>query len=137
MREKAPPVLNIEPIAHDQPPLDPTSIQRLAIEAARLLDDRHCEDVVVFDVRQLSQLTDYILIASGSSDRQMKSVGLELGKLFSEYGLKPYGSECDPSIQWFVLDLVEVMIHLFEPSTRSHYDLEMLWGDAPTISWHK
>lgn len=108
-----------------------------AIEAARLLRDRHCEDIVVFDVRGLSQLTDYVIIGTGTSDRQMKAVGSEVADLAKQRGVTRFGSERDESSTWIVLDFVDVMLHLFEPATRGHYDLEMMWGDAPQVPWRR
>ena len=108
-----------------------------AIEAARLLADSHCEDLVVFDVRELSPVTQYILIASGTSDRQIKALGGHVSELGRELGFGRIGSEQDGATTWLVLDYVEVMVHLFEPVTRAHYDLELLWGDAPRVSWHR
>ena len=116
---------------------DLTATRALVVEAARLLHNRHCEEVIAFDVSQLSQLTDYILIGSGTSDRQMRSIEDEMIALFGTHGLQTYGSERDPNTTWFVLDFVDVMIHLFEPNTRAHYDLEMLWGDAPKVHWQQ
>ena len=106
-----------------------------AVEAARLLADSHCEDVVVFDVRGLSQLTNFVLIASGTSDRQMKAVGHHVEELGQAHGMERLGQERDESTTWIVLDFIDVMVHLFEPVTRAHYDLEMLWGDAPRVPW--
>ncbi|MCC6580989.1 MAG: ribosome silencing factor [Phycisphaeraceae bacterium] len=107
------------------------------VEAARLLHDRHLEDILVFDVRGLSQITDYIIIASGNSDRQIRALGDELEQLAQNYMLPRYGRDVDGPCQWLVIDLVDVIVHLFEPAMRSHYDLEMMWGDAPTIEWRR
>jgi ribosome-associated protein len=108
-----------------------------AIAAAQLLHDYRCEDVVVFDVRGLSEVTNYILLATGSSDRQLKSAARYLGDLAGEHGMERLGSERDEASTWVVLDYVEVMVHLFEPVTRAHYDLEMLWGDAERVRWRQ
>lgn len=115
---------------------DPTT-RAFVLDAARLLADSHCEDVLVFDVRGLSQLTDYIVIATGTSDRQMKSVAGDVGELGREHGLQRIGSERDDSSTWIVMDFVDAMIHLFEPATRGHYDLEMMWGDAKRVPWRR
>jgi len=106
-----------------------------AIEAARLLKALHGEQVLIFDVRGLSDVTDYILIASGTSDRQIKSLGEDLKGLGEEHGLTKFGGEVDGQTTWLVLDFVDVIVHLFEPNTRAHYDLEMMWGDAPKVEW--
>ena len=109
--------------------------RRFAIESAAFLARHHCEDVVIFDVRRLCDITDYILIATGTSDRQMKSVSEEVEELATQAKLERYGREQDDMTSWLVIDFVDVIVHLFEPTTRAHYDLEMLWGDAPRIEW--
>ena len=112
-------------------------MRRFAIEAAQLLSDSHCEDVQVYDVRGLSEVTDFILIASGTSDRQIKSVAGYVNELAKQHDLQRFGSDRDDASTWLVLDYVDLMIHLFEPTTRAHYDLEMMWGDAPRIEWQR
>jgi len=116
---------------------DVEQARAFAIEAARLIADLRCEDIVVFDVSEVSQLTHFIVIATGSSDRQIKSVGGDVADLGEEQGFPRYGSDRDGSSTWIVMDLVEVMVHLFEPATRAHYDLEMMWGDAPKVPWRR
>ncbi len=110
-------------------------VRGFAVEAARLLADLHCEQVLLYDVRGMSDLTDYVLIASGTSDRQIRSVGRHVQDLARTYGLGRFGDERDTTTRWLVLDFVEVMVHVFEPATRAHYDLEMLWGDAESVRW--
>lgn len=110
---------------------------RLTIEAARLLQDRHCENIVAFDVAGLSPVTDYVVIASGTSDRQVRSVGHEVATLAKSKGFPRLGSDRDEDYRWFVVDFGAVMVHLFEPVTRGHYDLEMLWGDAKRVKWRR
>ncbi len=111
------------------------TVRAFAIEAAKLVRSLHGEDVIIFDVRGLSDVTDYILIASGTSDRQIKSLGDDLKHLGQEHGLPRYGGEVDGPTTWLVVDFVDVVVHLFEPNTRAHYDLEMMWGDAPRVEW--
>ena len=108
-----------------------------AIAAARTLADSRCTDVLVFDVRRLSQVTDYLIIASGTSDRQMSSAARDAGDVAREMGMQRYGGEADEQTLWLVQDYVTVMIHLFEPLTRAHYDLEMMWGDADVVTWQR
>lgn len=109
--------------------------RQFAIEAARLLRDRHCEDIIIFDVRGTSPITDFIVIGTGTSDRQMKSVAGEVADAAKEQDFARYGTERDTGSTWVIVDFVEVMLHLFEPATRAHYDLEMMWGDCPRIEW--
>ena len=108
-----------------------------AVSAARLMLDSHCEDIVVFDVRGISQLTDFIVIASGTSDRQIRSVGDHLEETAKEFELERFGGEVDKTTTWLVVDFVDVVVHLFEPVMRAHYDLEMMWGDAPKVEWRR
>lgn len=121
------------------PPSRPSkgeSGEGFAAAAAREMADLHCEDIVVFDVRGLSPLTNYIVIGSGTSDRQVKAVAGHVSELARDrFDLEKFGTDRDESSTWLVLDFIDVMVHLFEPATRAHYDLEMLWGDAPTIDW--
>ena len=112
-------------------------IRSFAVEAARLLRDRHCEDILVFDVRGMSDVTDYIVIASGTSDRQIKSVGSELESIAKAAGVERFGTEVDEPTNWLVVDFVDIVVHLFEPAARAHYDLEMMWGDAPQVKWRR
>lgn len=106
-----------------------------AVEAARLILDDKCHDVVVLDVRGLSQVTDYIVIGSGTSDRQMRSALDDVAKLGAEQGFRSFRTNADERATWLLADFVDVVVHLFEPNTRALYDLEMLWGDADRIEW--
>ncbi len=107
----------------------------LAIEAARALDESKCEHVLVLDVSSLSQLTDFLVIGSGTSDRQMRTAIAKAQDAAEAIGHAPFRSSADGGATWLVLDFVDVVVHVFEPATRAHYDLEMLWGDAPEVDW--
>ena len=106
-----------------------------AIEAARLLRDNRCEGVVVLDVTGKSSVSDYIVIGTGTSDRQMRSTLEEVSELGETQGLPPARLNQDERAVWLLADCVDVVVHLFEPNTRAHYDLEMLWGDAGRVEW--
>lgn len=97
--------------------------------------DSHCEDVRVLDLRALSQVTDYFVIGSGTSDRQIRSVGGELERMGREQEQPIHGMHGKESGRWLVVDFVDVVAHLFSPDQREYYDLESLWGDAPRIDW--
>jgi ribosome-associated protein len=104
-----------------------------AVEAGRLLQDRHCEDVLLLDVTGLSQVCDYVLIATGTSDRQMKSVSDEVADLGEEMKFPAFRKNIDTGATWIVVDFITVVLHLFEPQRRAYYDLEDLWSDAKRI----
>jgi len=116
---------------------DPKQVLDFAIESARLLFDDKCEEVMVLDVRGKSVLSDYIVLGSGSSDRQMTSVLEHVEELGDKTGFSCYHRAVDQGTKWLLADFVDVVVHLFEPNTRAHYDIEMLWGDAPHISWER
>ncbi len=120
--------------------MSPEELKRLrsfAEEAARLLDDRHCEEVRLIDVRGISQVCDYLLIASGTSDRQMKSVASELEDLGDSTGHPCFRSSEDAATTWIVIDFIHLVVHLFEPMQREYYALEELWSDGRDIPWER
>ena len=114
---------------------DHRKLRDFAIEAARLMADRHCQDVLLLDVRGLSQVCDYVLIGSGTSDRQMKSLAEELEDLGRANDNPIFRSSRDTGVTWIVIDFVDLVAHLFEPDQRAYYDLESLWSDAESVDW--
>ncbi len=108
-----------------------------AVEAARLLHDRKCTDVTLLDLRGLSEVANFVLIGTGTSDRQMKSVADELRDFGAERGEATFARDRDPAATWIVVDFVDLIVHLFEPNQRAYYDLEALWGDAPRVRWER
>ncbi len=116
---------------------DADRARAFAIEAARLVRDDKCEDVVVLDVRKRSSMTDFLVIGSGTSDRQMRSVLQHVEELGGKTGNPAVRVSVDERSTWILADFVDVMVHLFEPNTRAHYDLEMLWGDCERVSWER
>ena len=106
-----------------------------AVEVARIAHDHKGEDVVAFDLRGISPITDFTVIVTGTSDRQMRGAAervLEYGK---KVGERPYGLCGLQSGTWIVIDYVDVVFHIFSRAHRTFYDLELLWGDAPRIDW--
>jgi ribosome-associated protein len=116
---------------------DPAHARAFAIDAARLVRDDKCDDVMLLDVRGVSQITDYILIGTGTSDRQMHSVIKHVEDLAKERNMTAVRSTADERSTWLIADFVDVIVHLFEPNTRAHYDLESLWGDSERIEWER
>ena len=108
-----------------------------AIEAARLCADTRCHQVVVLDMRALSPVCDYFVIASGTSKRQMHTVADDLAELGDEKNYTPYHGSGRESDQWVLIDFVHVVVHVFNDESRRFYDLENLWGDAPKVEWER
>lgn len=102
-----------------------------------MLGDYQCADVTVLDIRGRNQVMDFVVIGSGTSATQMRSVLEYVEKLGEKQGFAAYRSSRDERGLWLVLDCVDVVVHLFEPNTRAHYDLEMMWGDAPRVEWER
>ncbi len=116
--------------------------QAQALEYSKLcaqqLKDDKTEDVLVLDLRGRSQVTDFFVIGSGSSQRQMRSSAQHAATLAKGLGMSIVKDNLgERDSDWFIIDAVDVVVHLFEPDTRLFYDLEMLWGDAPRIDWRR
>jgi ribosome-associated protein len=115
----------------------PAQVKAFALEAARLLADNKCQDIVLLDVTSLSQVSDFLVVANGSSDRQMRSTADEVAEIAAKHGYTTFRKDVDDRSTWIVVDFVDVVVHIFEPNTRAHYDLEMLWQDAPRVEWER
>ena len=114
---------------------DPEKVLAFAIESARTCFDMKCTDVVLLDVKGQSQICDYIVVASGTSERQMRSVAEHLEDVGKESGNPLYRTNRDVGSTWVVVDFVETIIHLFEPDQRLYYDIEALWNDGAHVEW--
>ena len=110
-------------------------LRRFVVRAAGELRDGKCTDILILDVRGLSPVTHYVMIANGTSDTQLRAVARDITAFAKQNGHQRYGNERDEASTWLALDFIDLMVHLFEPATRSTYDLEMMWGDAPRVPW--
>jgi ribosome-associated protein len=108
--------------------------KNLADVVANALDDLKGNDVVTLDVRGLSGFTDYMVIASGTSNRHVKSLAERAQERSRELGIKPIGVEGEQMGEWVLVDFGDVVLHVMLPETRKFYDLERLWHTpaAPT-----
>jgi|UniRef100_A0A7V3RGH1 ribosome-associated protein len=100
----------------------------LAKEIARIICDKKGEDIVIFDLREISPITDFFVIATGLSEIHNKT----LAEYLMEYE-KPDHIEGLEGGGWILLDYIDVIVHLFLKEAREFYGLERLWGDAPQI----
>lgn len=106
-----------------------------ALAAARVAESRHCSDIVVLNLTGMSPATDYFVIATGTSDRQMRTVADEISEAGRNVGMKRFGRAGYEQARWILLDFVDVVVHLFDAEYRDYYDLELLWGDAERIDF--
>lgn len=107
----------------------------MAEQAARLAADTRCRDVTVLDLRKLWPVADFLVVATGTSQRQMRSVCDEIEELAARAGAKAFSRSGYEGQTWIVIDFIDVVVHVFSPEARSYYDLDNLWGDAPKIPW--
>ena len=108
-----------------------------ALAAARVASERHCSDIVVLDLKGKSPATDYFVIATGTSDRQMRAVTDEICEAARDMGQQRFGRAGYEQARWILLDFIDVVIHIFDREYRDYYDLELLWGDARRLKWDK
>ena len=110
--------------------INPLELARLARQA---LDRKKGKDIRLLDVRNISDLTDYTVIASGSSPPHLKALLSEVQHEMKQRGVLSHRKTGDPESGWLVLDYVDVVIHIFSPSLREYYAVEELWSQAPEI----
>jgi len=101
------------------------AICRTAVEA---LEDIKAEDIVVLDVRNMSSLFDYVIVASAESTRQTRALASNVHDKLRAIGASVLGVEGDDSGEWVLVDLGEVIVHVMQPAVRTYYNLEELWG---------
>jgi len=100
------------------------------------LEDMKARDVCVLDVRKLTSVTDYLLIASGTSDRHVRSLAQNLTETAKKAGQPPLGVEGQESGEWVLVDLCDVVVHLMQPRAREFYKLEDLWAVGDNAAAH-
>ena len=108
--------------------------KKLALLCREFADNRKAEDIVVLDVRELSTVTDYFVIASGTSEPHLRAIVDEItDKLRDEHGIRPRAVDGALHTAWVVMDFFDVIVHVMKTDVRERYDLETLWGDAPQV----
>ena len=109
--------------------------KKLALLCRELADNKKAENIVVLDVRKLSSVTDYFVIASGTSQPHLRAIVDEItSSLKDDHELQPARKDGIGSTSWVVLDYFDVIIHVMHAETRARYDLEGLWGDAKPVN---
>jgi len=107
--------------------------KELAIKIAQIARDLKGKDVVLLDLKGKSPATNYYLIATGTSDRQIRTMADDISKFAKNAKWQLFGRAGYDQAKWVLLDFVDVVVHLFDAEYREFYDLEMLWGDAKRI----
>jgi ribosome-associated protein len=102
-----------------------------------LAADNKARDVLVLDMRGVTQLYDFFVLATGSSRRQIHAIAEEIDAALHAEGESRLGIEGYDSSKWVVQDYGDVVVHVFDPEARSYYGLEDLWADAPHLDWER
>jgi ribosome-associated protein len=105
------------------------------VAAARAASDKQAEDIVVLDVSKVIVITDYFVLCTASSSRQVKTVIEAVEDQVRTLGVRPVRREGEADAGWWLLDYVDVVVHVFGTEERDYYDLERLWRDAPPLDW--
>lgn len=111
-------------------PVTTVDVAAVAHRAAMLCVDRKSNDVVILNLKPLTDMTDYFVIASGTSDTHVRSVAEHVVTELKKEGTPVYHVEGLAQGRWVLLDYVDFVVHIFHPTLRSFYQLERLWGDA-------
>ena len=110
--------------------------RELAVAAARTAEENRGRDVVVLDLRQLTSIFDFFVIATGTSRRQLHAMSEEIDhRLEQELGDRRLGIEGYRESRWILLDYGSFVVHLFEEETRKFFALEDLWAEASKVEW--
>ena len=104
-----------------------------AILCLKIIQERKAIDPVLFDVREHTSITDYFIVTSGSSSRQVQTIAKHIVRRMREEGFKVYGMEGEQQGHWVLIDYNDVVIHVFYQPVREFYDLEGLWVEAPRV----
>ena len=109
-----------------------------AAAAARAASSKQAQDIVILNVSELIVITDHFVICTATSTRQIKSVVDEIERALREHlGVRPARREGEGGAGWWLLDYIDVVVHVFGPEERAYYDLERLWRDAPRLEWEE
>ena len=112
--------------------------RKLALVCRELADNKKAENIVILDVRKISSITDFFVIASGASEPHLRAIVNEItDKLREDHYLRPRAVDGALQAAWQVLDFFDVIVHIMRTDVREHYDLESLWGDAPRVKPRK
>ncbi len=106
----------------------------IARRAAVILADNKAHDVRLLDLREVTDMADFFIVASGTSDTHVRSSAGHVVETLKAEGIRVHSVEGMEQGRWVLLDYVDFVVHVFHPTLRSYYQLERLWGDAPSVA---
>jgi len=121
---------NKQPKTQSQPALETESAVMIAARAAT---DKKATDLVVLDLREIASFTEYFLISTGASTRQVQAISNSVEEALLKNAKRPLHIEGYSSAEWILLDYGDLIVHVFSQTSRRFYDLERLWRDAPRV----
>jgi ribosome-associated protein len=121
---------NKQPKTQSQPALETESAVMIAARAAT---DKKATDLVVLDLREIASFTEYFLICTGASTRQVQAISNSVEEALLKNAKRPLHIEGYSSAEWILLDYGDLIVHVFSQTSRRFYDLERLWRDAPRV----
>ncbi len=107
---------------------DLQTMKSLVIDA---LEDMKAKDIVCLDVKPLTSVADFMVVASGTSNRHVKAIADNVRDKMKQRDIKPLGIEGEDAAEWVLVDLGDIIVHIMLPDTRRFYDLEKLWSLSP------
>ena len=102
---------------------------------AKIADEKKAQDIVVLDISKLTFIAEYFVICTGINERQLQTIADEIKAKLKKRSIQNIGIEGYNEAKWILMDYGDVIVHLFSKEMRSFYDLELLWGDAPKVTW--
>ncbi len=106
---------------------------KLIEKITQLIFEKKGSDVKVIELKTVSAVADYFILCSADSDTQVRAIADNIDKSLREKGIRLWHKEGTTALQWVLLDYVDVVVHVFQKDTRTFYNLEKLWGDAPIL----
>jgi len=110
--------------------LETSEIARKIVDAAL---NRQASDIVLLDLREVCSFTDYFVICNGESERQLSAICDEIDDMLSKEQIAPRRHQGNVGSGWLILDLVDIVVHIFSPEQREYYALEEMWDQASTV----
>jgi len=109
--------------------------RRIAVACARAAEEKKGGDILVLDLRRLTDVADYFVLATGSGRVHVSAIVEGVRQEMRGLGVRLLGAEGVKIARWVLLDLGRIVVHVFQPELRAYYDLESFWGDAPKVAW--
>lgn len=111
--------------------LSPRATLVTARKVAAYAVDKKAEDVRILDLRKVTDVTSFFIICTGNSNSQVKAIVDNVVEQCRKSGIEIYNVEGYDSLRWVLIDMIDMVVHVFQPEVRDYYQLERLWGDAP------